>query len=309
MKKVLVIVGPTAVGKTSLGIQLAKKYNGEIINGDSMQVYRELDIGTAKVTEAEKEGITHYLMDCCDKQEAFNVADFQKKARACIDAIVAKGKLPIIVGGTGLYIQGLLYDYQFGANEQTETLNLREKYQQFAQKNGKHALWELLKERDPLAASKIHANNLRKVIRALEVVETTGQSILAPKTTPDPCYDYYLIGLNTDRELLYERINQRVDLMMVAGLEKEARLLEDIPDSQAAHGIGYKEFFPYFKGETSKEAVVTNIKKNSRHYAKRQLTWFRNRLTAHWFNLIEHPEEIQRLEEEIQKWKESSRDR
>lgn len=304
MQKIIAIVGPTAVGKTTLSIELAKKFNGEIINGDAMQVYRGLDIGTAKVTAREKAGIVHHLIDICDKDENYNVSDFQKDARFWIADILSRGKLPIVVGGTGLYIQALLYDFQFGAKGSLDTSAIREQYQRFADEFGKQALWEKLAKVDPQAAAKIHFNNQRKVIRALEVIEATGKSILAPQEAPKAYYDYFLIGLTTDRSLLYQRIDQRVELMMKSGLEEEARLLQAIPDSQAARGIGYKEFFPYFAGLIDKVTVVSDIQRNSRHYAKRQLTWFRNRMKPHWYDLVQDPTQQIQLEQEIRQFQE-----
>ena len=221
MEKVLVIVGPTAVGKTALSIALAKKFNGEIISGDSMQVYRSLDIGTAKVTETEKEGIPHYLIDCREVSETYSAADFQREGRQKIKEITEKGKLPIIVGGTGLYIQSLLYDFQLGSREIDDSPEIRETYNLFAEEKGNQALWQLLQQKDPLAANSIHFNNRKKVIRALEVFDKTGYSILTPKEKPARLYDYYLLGLETDRALLYERINQRVDQMMTEGWWKK----------------------------------------------------------------------------------------
>ncbi|MBO0482882.1 tRNA (adenosine(37)-N6)-dimethylallyltransferase MiaA [Candidatus Enterococcus courvalinii] len=308
MEKVLVIVGPTAVGKTALSIELAKKFNGEIISGDSLQVYQKLDIGTAKVTTEEMAGVPHHLIDVIEPTQRYSAADFQQSARQLIAEITARGHLPIIAGGTGLYIQSLLYDYQLGAadKQQDETKLVRQKYEAFADEYGKEALWTMLKEKDPEAAEKIHWNNQRKVVRALEVLETTGFSITAPKEQPKQLYDYYMIGLDTNREKLYERINLRVDLMLKAGLEDEARFVYQLGDTQASQGIGYKEFFPYFNGQDSLAEVVEQIKQNSRRYAKRQLTWFRNRLTAQWFDLIEQPEEQQVIETEIQKWLEES---
>ena len=303
--KVLVIAGPTGVGKTALSIKLAQKFNGEIISGDSLQVYRQLDIGTAKVTKKEAADIPHHLIDICDFTAAYSAADFQKQARAKIAAISAKGKLPIVVGGTGLYIQALLYDYKLGAPEDfgQQGEHLRQKYQTYAQKEGRVALWQLLLKKDPLAAEKIHFNNERKVIRALEVFDLTGHSITKPKDEPQKLYEDFLIALTTEREVLYERINQRVELMFAAGLAKEATLLEDYEDVQAAKGIGYREFFPYFKGEISLDEVKEAIKLDSRRYAKRQLTWFRNRLeVTTWVDLITQPEAIEALQQKIQAW-------
>ena len=302
MDKIIVIVGPTAVGKTALSIELAKKYDGEIINADSMQVYRGLDIGTAKVTADEADGIVHHLIDIYEPNETYTVADFQKKAREKINEITSRGKLPIVVGGTGLYVQALIYDYQLGKKEEVGDHQLREKYTQYAQNHGNLALWEQLKAKDELAADKIHFNNQRKVIRALEVFELTGQSIIAPKETPQKCYDDFLIGLTTDRALLYERINQRVYQMVEQGLMEEARSLLAFPESQAALGIGYQEFFPYFEGKVPLETVIEEIQLHSRRYAKRQLTWFRNRMAPHWFDLVQAAETIVILEEQINTW-------
>ena len=300
--KVIAIVGPTAVGKTSLSIELAKQFNGEIISGDSMQVYRGLDIGTAKVTAEEMEGIPHHLIDVRDVDESYSAADFQKAARKAIQEISDRGKLPIIVGGTGLYIQSLLWDYKLGNEGELEDDSLRAKYEAFAEENGNLALWEKLQLTDPLAAEKIHCNNRKKMIRALEVFELTGHSILEPKEQPKELYDSFLIGLNTDRSILYQRINQRVDLMVEQGLLAEAKNLAKNPTVQAAQGIGYKEFFPYLSGGSSLEAALEEVKLHSRRYAKRQLTWFRNRMSVRWYDLIQQPEKIDEIKTEIATW-------
>ncbi|GMA08615.1 tRNA dimethylallyltransferase [Tetragenococcus halophilus subsp. flandriensis] len=302
MKKVLVITGPTAVGKTSLSIQLAKYFAGEIISGDSMQIYRQLDIGTAKVTEEEKEGVPHHLIDICDIGDRYSAADFQKQGRQKITEICNRGHLPIIVGGTGLYIQSLLYDYQLGSTQKEQDHTLRHRYEAFAEREGSQALFALLEEKDPLAAKKIHMNNQRKIIRALEVKEKTGKSILAPEKVPEPLYDSFMIGLTTDRSLLHERINIRVDQMMQNGLLTEAELVKKYPDSQAAKGIGYKEFFPYFARECDLTETAELIKRNSRRYAKRQLTWFNNRMSFHWFDLVQKPQEIAQIKKELTQW-------
>ena len=300
--KVIAIVGPTAVGKTRLSIELAKQFNGEIISGDSMQVYRGLDIGTAKVTAEEMEGIPHHLIDVRDVDESYSAADFQKAARKAIQEISDRGKLPIIVGGTGLYIQSLLWDYKLGNEGELEDDSLRAKYEAFAEENGNLALWEKLQLTDPLAAEKIHCNNRKKMIRALEVFELTGHSILEPKEQPKELYDSFLIGLNTDRSILYQRINQRVDLMVEQGLLAEAKNLAKNPTVQAAQGIGYKEFFPYLSGGSSLEAALEEVKLHSRRYAKRQLTWFRNRMSVRWYDLIQQPEKIDEIKTEIATW-------
>ncbi|MDN6005129.1 MAG: tRNA (adenosine(37)-N6)-dimethylallyltransferase MiaA, partial [Enterococcus sp.] len=210
--KVIAIVGPTAVGKTSLSIDLAKRFNGEIISGDSMQVYRGLDIGTAKVTLEEQAGVLHHLIDVRDIDQSYSAADFQQAAREVIQEITDRGKVPIVVGGTGLYIQSLLWDYKLGSEGERTDESLREKYEAIAEAEGNEALWKLLQAKDPLAAEKIHYNNRKKMIRALEVFELTGHSILEPKEQPKELYDSFLIGLNTERTHLYRRINERVDL-------------------------------------------------------------------------------------------------
>lgn len=301
MEKVLVIVGPTAVGKTALSVELAKKFNGEIISGDSLQIYKKLDIGTAKISTSEMSGIPHHLIDVIEPTDNYSVADFQKAGRQLITEITERGHLPIIAGGTGLYIQSLLYDYQLGAKEEVVS-EVRKKYEELAEKIGKKQLWEYLKERDPLAAEKIHWNNQRKVIRALEVFEVTGYSIMTPKEKPQCLYEYCMIGLDTDRKLLYQRIDQRVDQMIAAGVVDEARFVYSLGEIQASQGIGYKELYPYFKGEITLEEAVEQIKQNSRRYAKRQLTWFRNRLKAQWFDLLKQPKQQEEIERVIKKW-------
>lgn len=301
MEKVLVIVGPTAVGKTALSVELAKKFNGEIISGDSLQIYKKLDIGTAKISTSDMSGIPHHLIDVIEPTDNYSVADFQKAGRQLITEITERGHLPIIAGGTGLYIQSLLYDYQLGAKEEVVS-DVRKKYEELAGKIGKKQLWEYLKEKDPLAAEKIHWNNQRKVIRALEVFEVTGYSIMTPKEKPQCLYEYCMIGLDTDRKLLYQRIDQRVDQMIAAGLVDEARFVYSLGEIQASQGIGYKELYPYFKGEITLEEAVEQIKQNSRRYAKRQLTWFRNRLKAQWFDLLEQPKQQEEIERVIKKW-------
>ncbi|EOD6224727.1 tRNA (adenosine(37)-N6)-dimethylallyltransferase MiaA [Enterococcus hirae] len=308
MEKVLVIVGPTAVGKTALSVELAKKFHGEIISGDSLQVYKKLDIGTAKIKTSEMEGIPHHLIDVIEPNETYSVADFQKAGRKLITEITERGRLPMIVGGTGLYIQSLLYDFQLGAKEESITA-VRKKYEELAETLSKKELWEYLKTKDPLAAEKIHWNNQRKVIRALEVFEVTGYSITTPQEEPARLYDYCMIGLNTERALLYQRINQRVDSMLEEGLLEEARFVYELGEVQASQGIGYKEFYPYFKGEESLENVVEQLKMNSRRYAKRQLTWFRNRLDAHWFDLLAESSSMEQIDQLIRTWLEEKDDK
>ncbi|MDR0921986.1 MAG: tRNA (adenosine(37)-N6)-dimethylallyltransferase MiaA [Lactobacillales bacterium] len=302
-KKVLVVAGPTAVGKTALGIELAQKFNGEIISGDSLQIYKKLNIGTAKATLEEQAQAVHHLIDVREISEKYSAANFQQEGRAWIDRLTDEGKLPIVVGGTGLYIQSLLEDYSLGGKE--EASSEREKYEVYEAERGKEALWQLLQERDMQAAEKIHANNSRRVIRALEVFEKTGRSILEADGENSALYDSLILGLTTDRALLYERINQRVDTMAGLGLLEEAKTLFELTDVQASQGIGYKELFPYFRGEIDLEEALELIKRNSRRYAKRQLTWFRNRMEVSWWNLVEHPEELEKLEKKVSDWLES----
>lgn len=300
--KIITIVGPTAVGKTSLSIDLARRFNGEIISGDSLQVYRGLDVGTAKVTIEEMAGIPHHLIDVREIHDSYSAADFQQEARLAIEDISQRGKLPIVVGGTGLYIQSLLWDYKLGREGEVDDTGLREKYESFAEENGNRALWQQLQAVDPLAAEKIHFNNRKKVIRAMEVFELTGHSILEPKEQPQKLYDSFMIGLNTDREILYQRINQRVDIMVAQGLLDEAEKLAGTPEVQAAQGIGYKELFPYFAGNITLESALEEIKLHSRRYAKRQLTWFRNRMSVNWYDLVQQPETLHEIEDAIEKW-------
>lgn len=301
MDKVLVIAGPTAVGKTALSIELAKKFNGEVISGDSLQVYKKLDIGTAKVTAEEMDGVVHHLIDIKEPTAEYTAADFQTEGRQWIEDITSRGKLPIVVGGTGLYIQTLLYDFKLGDQAVEIPCSVRQQLEEDTDKLGALAMWERLQKQDPKAAEAIHPNNVRRVIRALEVVEYTGHSLLQQET-PEPLYDIKLIALDTDRNLLYQRINQRVDLMMEQGLLKEAQFVDQLGEVQSARGIGYKEFKPYFAGAISLKEAIEQVKQDSRRYAKRQLTWFRNRLSGEWYDLVQQPQSQQQLEDEIAQW-------
>lgn len=302
MTKVLAIVGPTAVGKTALSVHLAHRLNGAVISGDSMQVYRKLDIGTAKVTPAEKTGVPHYLIDIRNVDQQYSVAEFKREAKAKIHSIAQNGQLPIIVGGTGFYLHALTNELALG-NDQEESKQIREKWHQKAEKLGKEVIWQQLNQLDPEAANKIPVQNLRRTIRALEVIEKTGQlfSQQPQLTTED---DYFIIGLTTDRQKLYDRINQRVDQMMTQGLLDEARWLYDQGGEKlpAGKGIGYRELFPYFTGECSLDAAVEKIKLDSRHYAKRQLTWFRNQEDCHWFDLVQEKDRAEKIEAQVKAW-------
>lgn len=282
--EVLAIVGPTASGKTALSIKLAKLLDGEVINGDSMQVYKGLDIGTAKITLDEMEGIPHHLLDIKQPDESFSVAEYQKIVRAKIAEIRAKGKLPILVGGTGLYVQSVLYNFQFTEERVDETI--RNKYYEQLAELGPLAMHEKLKQVDPRSAAEIHPNNTRRVVRALEIAEhsDTTKSAEPQKQGHEPMYRHVILGLDVEREILYERINLRVDRMIERGLVQEAKLLwdDDIRDTQSVQAIGYKEIFSYFREEISLAEAIEQIKQNSRRYAKRQLTYFRNKLPVVW---------------------------
>lgn len=306
--KLLVIVGPTAVGKTALSIELAKHFNGEIISGDSLQVYKKLDIGTAKVTDNEKASIPHYLIDVKEPSESYSAYEFKMSAEEKINEISNKNGLPIVAGGTGMYIQSLLFDFQLGSNEEDDEARLvRKKWEAFALKEGKEKLWYYLERIDPLAAKSIHMNNEKRVIRAIEVFEKTGISILNQqgidfKDLSQSRYDVKIIGLEADRDVLYARINQRVDLMMTQGLLEEARYVYELGEVQAVQGIGYKEFFPYFRGDLELEDSIEIVKQHSRQYAKRQLTWFKNRMTVEWYDMIKEPHVKNNIIEEVTEW-------
>ncbi|NLY53226.1 MAG: tRNA (adenosine(37)-N6)-dimethylallyltransferase MiaA [Firmicutes bacterium] len=287
--KLLVIVGPTAVGKTDIAIQLALKLNGEIISADSMQIYRGMDIGTAKPTLEEQAGIPHHLIDVVDPGEPFSVADFQALARAKIDEISARGRLPILAGGTGLYVRAVIDPYNFIPAE--TDWKLREKLRRQAQEVGLASIYQWLSEVDPVAADRIHPNDARRIIRALEVYQTTGKPLSFWEQQVDtdrPLYDLLMIGLNRPRQELYQRINLRVDKMVEAGLLDEARrLLAQGLDEKfiANQAIGYKEFFPYLKGQETLDEAMERLKQNTRRYAKRQLTWFRADPRIQWVQI------------------------
>lgn len=281
---VVAIIGPTASGKTALSIKLASLLDGEIINGDAMQVYKRLDIGTAKITEEEMQGIPHHLLDIKEPTENFSVAEYQQLVRAKMKEIAKRGKLPIIVGGTGLYVQSVLYDFQFTKDEIDE--EARKVYYEELEKMGPEAMHARLVAIDPKTAETIHPNNTRRVIRALEMAELSGTSKANEEHNRGdiPLYNHLIFGLDMDREKLYERINLRVDIMMEKGLLEEARALYDegIRDTQAVKAIGYKELFAYFDDRCTLEEAVEAIKQNSRRYAKRQLTYFRNKMDVNW---------------------------
>lgn len=299
-EKLVVLIGPTAVGKTKMSIELAKRLDAEIISGDSMQIYKGMDIGTAKITPAEMQGIPHHLIDIKDPEDSFSVAEFQQLVRPLIREITRRGKLPMIVGGTGLYIQSVLYDYQFTDAPSDE--GYRQKLRKLVEENGEMALFHMLKAVDEESAARIHPNNVRRVIRALEIYHCTGKTMSEwQKTqTPELLYDAAIIGLTMEREQLYRRINERVEQMIANGLLDEVKALYDkgLSDCQSIQAIGYKELYAYFAGAISLKEAIEQLKQNSRRYAKRQLTWFRNKLPVRWFDMTDS-EKFDETREEI----------
>ncbi|WP_099158178.1 tRNA (adenosine(37)-N6)-dimethylallyltransferase MiaA [Virgibacillus ndiopensis] len=286
-KTVIVVVGPTAVGKTQLSIEIAKAFNGEIISGDSMQVYKGMDIGTAKITMEEMQEIPHYMLDIKEPNEEFSVADFQYNVQKYIDDISDHNHIPIIAGGSGLYIQAALYNYNFSNQKRDTTLTKR--LEERIVNEGSAPLYNYLKEIDPQQASKVHPNNHRRLIRAIEIYETTGMTMseYQENQEKESPYNPIFIGLEMDRKLLYNRINERIDRMMENGLLDEVRSLfnSGFSTCQSMRAIGYKEFIPYFKGEQSLEESIEQLKQNSRRYAKRQYTWFKNKMNVTWYSL------------------------
>ena len=285
MTRVIVVIGPTSVGKTKMGVELAKAMNGEVISGDSMQIYKGMDIGTAKVTEQEMSGIVHHCINILEPTDEYSVKDFQDAVRFQIDDITRRGKLPIIVGGTGLYIKAALYDYEFSETKDNHEI-FRDKYKDYDNEQ----LYQHLINIDEKSALELHPHNRQRVLRAIEIFEETGQkkSDIEALQQHVCLYDAYFVGLTIERELLYNRINQRVDAMKEQGLEKEVTDLyyQGLERSnQSMKAIGYKEWFDYCEGIIDKETVYENIKKHSRQYAKRQYTWFKNQFDVHWYNV------------------------
>ncbi|MFH5810437.1 tRNA (adenosine(37)-N6)-dimethylallyltransferase MiaA [Companilactobacillus sp. FL22-1] len=290
MIKVVAIVGPTAVGKSALGLKLAQKFQGEIISGDSMQIYRHLDIGTAKDSPAELQAVPHHLVDICDPSQRYTVKDFQTKARSIITQLSAEQKLPLVVGGTGFYLSSLINNLNLGGDEKIDQ-NIRQKLMALEQAGEIEKLQAILKGTDKRAYEQIDIDNSRRLIRAIEVKLTTGRSIV-DQENGHTWADFYLVGLTDDRQKLYQRIDSRVDKMVELGLLEEARYVYQHRDSflQAKNGIGYKELFPYFAKESDLESCLTELKKNSRHFAKRQLTYFRNQMSVDWYNISDEPD-------------------
>ena len=289
--KIAAIVGPTAGGKTALSIEMAKRYGGEIISCDSMQIYRGMDIGTAKPDMKERDGIPHHMIDICDPTEKFSCSDYAEMALKCINDIAGRGKIPIFCGGTGLYLDSVLR----GVRDDGATSDpvFREEMQRFADENGAAALHAKLSEVDPEAALSIHQNNVRRVIRALEVYHTTGKTktqLDAESREKEPDFDALVIGLNYEnRDILSSRIDKRVDIMIKNGLLDEAKMLYDkgllSPNTTAGQAIGYKELFPYFEGQCPLEDAAEQLKLDTRHYAKRQMTWFLAKKNVSWISV------------------------
>ncbi|APH15769.1 tRNA dimethylallyltransferase [Clostridium sporogenes] len=300
MIDLLILAGPTAVGKTDISIKLAKKLNGEIISADSMQIYKYMDIGSAKITKEEMKGIPHHLIDVVAPHEEFNVASFKTLAEKCIKDIWSRGKLPIIAGGTGLYINSLIYNYDFTDADRDE--DYREYLTRLSEDKGKEYVHSLLKDIDGKSYERLYPNDLKRVVRALEVYKITGKSISEytkenEKKLYNIPYNINYFVLNMNREVLYERINKRVDIMMDKGLIEEVKKLESMgytPDMQSMKGIGYKEILFYLKGDIPLDEAIYLIKKGSRNYAKRQLTWFRKDKRSIWIDKDKY-----RSEEEI----------
>ena len=278
-KPIIIFTGPTAAGKTKASIELAQKIGGEIISADSMQVYRKMNIGTAKITPEEMQGVPHHLVDILPVEEPFHVYEFQQLAKQSLKKIYENGHIPIVVGGTGFYIQALLYDVQF--QEEREENKYRRELEEIAREEGAEALHRRLEEVDPESAGAIHKNNVKRVIRALEYYEETGTPISAhnkEQRENESPYNFLYVVLTMDRKKLYDRINQRVDQMAEQGLAEEVTKLHEAGYGKgltSMQAIGYKEWFPYFEGKRSEEEVIEQIKKDTRHFAKRQLTWFR----------------------------------
>lgn len=285
----IIVAGPTASGKTKVSIELAKRLDGEIVNADSIQVYKDLNIGTAKATIDEMENITHHMLDVADKFDEFTVSDYRSMALPIIKDIISRGKTPIIVGGTGFYINSLLFDMDYGNATKDETI--RAKYENLAKEHGNEYVYDILKSVDIDSANKLHANDLKRVIRALEIYESTGTKKSTMQNTMQSFntgINPLIIGLTMDRDKLYSRINQRVDIMVSDGLIDEVRNLVSLGlnnTHQSMSGIGYKEIYSYINGEMTLDESLELLKKNTRHYAKRQITWFKRVPTLQWIDL------------------------
>lgn len=299
-KPLIILTGPTAVGKTKLSIELAKAVNGQMISADSMQVYRHMDIGTAKIRPEEMQGIPHYLIDVLDPWESFDVVRFQTMAKEALEKIYAAGAIPIVVGGTGFYIQALLYNIDFDEND-SET-GYRSELQSFADRHGVEALHDRLRQVDEKSADMIHPNNIKRVIRALEFYHQTGTRISEHNETQrqkESPYRFVYFVLDDERERIYRRIDQRIDQMLDQGLVAEVKQLRDMGctrDMVSMQGLGYKEILAYLDGECTLEEAVYILKRDTRHFAKRQLTWFRREQDVRWIERQEYPDEAAMLQ-------------
>lgn len=275
MNKIIIIAGPTASGKSQLAVDIAKKLSTYVLSADSMQIYKGMDIGTAKITESEMQGVKHYIIDVVRPNNKFSVSNYMNYAKPLIETIHNQNKIPVICGGTGLYIDAILYPLTMGAKDDIVKNRLQEEYE----KLGAEYMHSILNAIDPVEAQKVHANNVKRVLRALEIFELTGQTKTEQTDrTKNLNYDTLLIVLNPDRDVMYDRINKRVDKMFNDGLEDEIKRLLDSGitfDCQSMQAIGYKEFKQYFDGNITKDELIDEIKKNTRHYAKRQVTWFK----------------------------------
>lgn len=287
-KKLVVLTGPTAVGKTKLSIELAERIGGEIISADSMQVYKHMDIGSAKIRPEEMENVPHFLVDELEPSEEFNVVVFQQKTKQYMDEIYKRGHIPILVGGTGFYIQAVLYDINF--SEDDDNHKIREELETLAKEKGADYMHEKLREIDPASADAIHANNVKRVIRALEYYKLTGQKISEhneEQREKESPYDFSYFVLNDHRELLYERIDKRVDEMVTEGLIDEVQKLKNMGYDRSyvsMQGLGYKEILSYLEGEIPLEEAIYILKRDTRHFAKRQITWFKREKEVIWVN-------------------------
>lgn len=294
-RPLIILTGPTAVGKTALSIGLAKAVNGEIISADSMQVYRKMNIGTAKIEPSEMQGVRHYLIDILDPEEEFNVVLFKKYALEAMEDIYSRGKIPIIVGGTGFYIQALLYDIDFEEND--NDMSYRKELQKLAETHGNTYIHDMLAKVDPESAEKIHENNVKRVIRALEFYSKTGTKISEHNETEsqkESPYNFEYFVLNDDRSKLYDRIDRRIDIMLKNGLEDEVRHLVHegySRDLVSMQGLGYKEIIDYIQGRCSYDDAVYTLKRDTRHFAKRQITWFKREKHVIWVNKNEFESE------------------
>lgn len=288
MDKIICIVGPTASGKTGLAIELAKKIDAEVISADSMQIYKGLNVGTAKVTKEEADGIPHHLIDICSPEDKFSVADFKNLCYDTIKEIKSRGKNVIIAGGTGLYVNAVVYNMNF--TEEDSDANLRADLEKIANEKGNEYLHNMLKELDPKTADEIHMNNVKRVIRAIEIAKKTDKLKSTHMeeekeriNTQKGEFDFEVFCIEQERQYLYDRINLRVDLMIKDGVLEEAKKVYEMnlpKDNTCMQAIGYKEFFPYFEGKATLEECIETLKKETRHYAKRQMTWFNNKLNT-----------------------------